>query len=270
MPSKPIGLYANIAAKRERISKGSGEKMRKPGSKGAPTADAFKQSAKTAKMAYGGSMDDAPPRTRYRPAPDAQSYDSDIDYKDSLSGGTSKYRPPIVSVPPTDRDAKNKRKEKIDTAMFTAALKAGDKDAAEKSFTRRATRSRSEGLRKVAKQFPNSAPKMRKQWSDEIGGGKPAPFKEGGMANKPDPLPRRYGANFAYKVPREGQTDMRNIPVGNDPSAPNSQMPGAKAYMDSVRKRSPDMLKKMIKEDLGTHKKPTLPKKSGGKVNSCW
>jgi len=43
------GLYANIAAKRERIKEGSGEKMRKPGSKGAPTAKAFKQSAKTAK-----------------------------------------------------------------------------------------------------------------------------------------------------------------------------------------------------------------------------
>jgi hypothetical protein len=45
----PVGLYANIHAKQERISKGSGEKMRKPGSKGAPTAEAFKQSAKTAK-----------------------------------------------------------------------------------------------------------------------------------------------------------------------------------------------------------------------------
>lgn len=43
------GLYANIHAKRERIAKGSGEKMRKPGSPGAPTADAFRQSAKTAK-----------------------------------------------------------------------------------------------------------------------------------------------------------------------------------------------------------------------------
>jgi hypothetical protein len=43
------GLYANIHAKRERIAKGSGEKMRKPGSKGAPTAAQFKQAAKTAK-----------------------------------------------------------------------------------------------------------------------------------------------------------------------------------------------------------------------------
>ena len=43
------GLYANIHAKRKRIKAGSGEKMRKPGSKGAPTAAAFKKSAKTVK-----------------------------------------------------------------------------------------------------------------------------------------------------------------------------------------------------------------------------
>jgi hypothetical protein len=43
------GLYANIHAKRKRIAAGSGEKMRKPGSKGAPTAENFRKSAKTAK-----------------------------------------------------------------------------------------------------------------------------------------------------------------------------------------------------------------------------
>ena len=43
------GLYANINAKRERIKAGSGETMRKVGSKGAPTDTAFKKSAKTAK-----------------------------------------------------------------------------------------------------------------------------------------------------------------------------------------------------------------------------
>jgi hypothetical protein len=43
------GLYANIHAKRERIKAGSGEKMRKPGAKGAPSAKDFRDSAKTAK-----------------------------------------------------------------------------------------------------------------------------------------------------------------------------------------------------------------------------
>jgi len=45
----PKGLYANINAKRARIASGSGEKMNKPRSKGAPTDAAFKASAKTAK-----------------------------------------------------------------------------------------------------------------------------------------------------------------------------------------------------------------------------
>ena len=44
-----VGLYANINAKRKRIAAGSGEKMRRVGSKGAPTAQAFVNSAKTAK-----------------------------------------------------------------------------------------------------------------------------------------------------------------------------------------------------------------------------
>jgi len=46
------GLYANIHAKRKRIEAGSGEKMRKPGTKGAPTAKAFKQAKKTVRKKY--------------------------------------------------------------------------------------------------------------------------------------------------------------------------------------------------------------------------
>lgn len=46
---KKPGLYANIHAKRARIKAGSGERMRKPGSKGAPTASSFRKSARTAK-----------------------------------------------------------------------------------------------------------------------------------------------------------------------------------------------------------------------------
>jgi hypothetical protein len=50
MAAKP-GLYANIHAKQARIAAGSGERMRKAGAKGAPTAKDFKESAKTAKPA---------------------------------------------------------------------------------------------------------------------------------------------------------------------------------------------------------------------------
>jgi hypothetical protein len=51
---KEGGLYANIHAKQQRIAEGSGEKMRKVGSKGAPTAEAFRESAKTVKKKEGG------------------------------------------------------------------------------------------------------------------------------------------------------------------------------------------------------------------------
>ena len=47
--AKQRGLYDNIHAKRKRIAAGSGEKMRRPGAKGAPTAANFKRAAKTAK-----------------------------------------------------------------------------------------------------------------------------------------------------------------------------------------------------------------------------
>ena len=45
------GLYANIAAKKRRIAAGSGEKMRKRGTKGAPTAANFRRAAQTARKA---------------------------------------------------------------------------------------------------------------------------------------------------------------------------------------------------------------------------
>ena len=51
-----VGLYDNIHAKRKRIAEGSGEKMRRPGSEGAPTAKDFRDSAKTAKLKKGGEV----------------------------------------------------------------------------------------------------------------------------------------------------------------------------------------------------------------------
>ena len=51
---KEGGLYENIHRKQQRIAEGSGEKMRRVGSKGAPTAEAFRESAKTVKKKEGG------------------------------------------------------------------------------------------------------------------------------------------------------------------------------------------------------------------------
>ncbi len=50
------GLYANIHAKKQRIAQGSGDKMRKVGSEGAPTSKNFKEAAKTAKVKHGGGV----------------------------------------------------------------------------------------------------------------------------------------------------------------------------------------------------------------------
>lgn len=58
MHAKP-GLYANIAAKRDRIAAGSGERMRKPGTEGAPSAGDFAAAAKTAKPAKPGLISGA-------------------------------------------------------------------------------------------------------------------------------------------------------------------------------------------------------------------
>ena len=55
MPGKKKGLYANIHAKRKRIKAGSGERMRSPGEKGAPSRQDFIDAAKTAKMNSGGA-----------------------------------------------------------------------------------------------------------------------------------------------------------------------------------------------------------------------
>jgi len=53
------GLYANIHRKQARIAAGSGEKMNKVGSKNAPTAKDFKESAKTAKKTRRDHIEDA-------------------------------------------------------------------------------------------------------------------------------------------------------------------------------------------------------------------
>ena len=59
MKAKPAGLYAAIHAKRERIKKGSGERMKKAGEEGRPTAKDFKESAKTAKKPRRQMISDA-------------------------------------------------------------------------------------------------------------------------------------------------------------------------------------------------------------------
>ena len=151
---------------------------------------------RAAKKAIGGYVQserdadddyDAPTRTRYRPAPDARHYESDIDYRDSLTGSSGKTRAPLPpSIKPNKADVVRKeklaKKNERDTKIMDAAYRSGNKDIAEKAFVRRHVRSRAEGLQANAKRFPYRASESRKKWSEEIGGGKPAPFKSGGKA----------------------------------------------------------------------------------------
>jgi len=147
------GLYANIHAKRERIAEGSGEKMRRVGSKGAPTAKAFKESAKTVKMSAGG------------------------------------------------------------------------------------------------------APNYLHPQADKL-------------------LARTY-MNAVHRMPREGQTDRREIYAINDPTAKRYPYDTDARREETIREKAdrPNQLKKFIKLSLGQHYKSNVPKKSGGAVkksNSSW
>jgi hypothetical protein len=106
---------------------------------------------------------------------------------------------------------------------------------------------------------------------------KTAKMSDGGLPDYPyrvpgrDPLASRIGSNQAFKVPRKGQTDMRNIPVGNDPSSRMSDDDYVQRTNAKERAQRPDFVKRSIKANLGKHPAPKLPKATGGKVKkSCW
>jgi hypothetical protein len=143
-----------------------------------------------AKKADGGSMDDAPPRTRYRPAPDARYYDSDIDYRDSLSGRgqedePEEQKPNRVVKAEKRRSESSSQKDKKLARMAAVAKGSGDDELAKQLKDRRWRMSYSDKLFKQAKDAPLGH-RVRKdaqeKWSESIGKGKPAPFKTGGKA----------------------------------------------------------------------------------------
>lgn len=150
---------------------------------------------RAAKKAIGGSMRDdddydAPARTRYRPAPDARHYDSDIDYYDSISrrGDDDEEvdKTPNRVVKADQRRLKQYHKAVGDLSKkFYAAKKSGDEESLKKVQDRWSRVSLGNKLVNTPKIFPTH-PKMienaRKEWSEKIGKGKPAPFKSGGKA----------------------------------------------------------------------------------------
>ena len=144
---------------------------------------------KSMKKANGGPIDDdydAPPRTRYRPAPDARSFDSDIDYYNATRG--SNDRDDDEETPPNRQekaemrrtaqkaDAQKKVAKKIDKAM-----KNKDEAGMKQALGRKERIIQNFFIRNKAKSDkPEVVEKARKEWSEKVGKGKPAPFKTGG------------------------------------------------------------------------------------------
>jgi hypothetical protein len=142
---------------------------------------------KSMKKANGGPIDDdydAPPRTRYRPAPDARSFDSDIDYYNATRGSNDRDddedKTPSRVVKAEDRRLKQYHKAVSNVAKKVRdAKKSGDDAAAKKASDRFSRVALSKKLQSYAK-MPAMADNARKEWSEKIGKGKPAPFKTGG------------------------------------------------------------------------------------------
>jgi hypothetical protein len=112
-------------------------------------------------------------------------YDSDVDYYQAIGrlkdeGGESQEAPRISSAV-LNKQKTMRRKNAASSAMSMAAKRAGDKDADKKVQDRWGRREISESLKSKAKM--SRAPQAegyRKEWSEKIGKGKPAPFKTGG------------------------------------------------------------------------------------------
>lgn len=153
---------------------------------------------RAAKKAYGGSVDDdnfdAPPRTKYRPAPDARNFDSDIDYyravgriKDDDDDGEEEDKTPNRVLKADDRRMKQYRKSVDKLAKkFTAAKKSGDEETLKKVQDRWGRVQRGNTLVRTPLNYPKNpsmVEKARKEWTETIGKGKPAPFKKGGKVN---------------------------------------------------------------------------------------
>jgi hypothetical protein len=114
-------------------------------------------------------------------------YDSDVDYYGAIGRlkeeGDESQEAPRISSAVLNKQKTMRRKNAADSAMSMAAKRAGDKDADKKIQDRWFRRDQSEKLKFKAK--TSKAPvaeSARKEWSEKIGKGKPAPFKTGGKA----------------------------------------------------------------------------------------
>jgi len=114
-------------------------------------------------------------------------YDSDVDYYSAIGRLKEEtndlQEAPRISSAVLNKQKTMRRKNAADSAMSMAAKRVGDKDADKKIQDRWSRRDQSEKLKFKAK--TSKAPvaeSARKEWSEKIGKGKPAPFKTGGKA----------------------------------------------------------------------------------------
>lgn len=147
---------------------------------------------RAAKKAYGGEVDWSDidePRPRRRPSTNPMHYDSDIDYYNAIHGTSDDDEPEEEDKTPSrvlkaQAHQKKKFSEKNNKSVqkYLEAKKTGDPEKIKKAESRWGRQSESERLRFYAKNIPSMAEKARKDWSEKIGKGKPAPFKSGGKA----------------------------------------------------------------------------------------
>jgi hypothetical protein len=114
-------------------------------------------------------------------------YDSDVDYYSAIGRlkdeDSESQEAPRISSAVLNKQKTMRRKNAADSAMSLAAKRAGDKDTDKKVQERWGRRSISESLKSKAKMSrAPQADSYRKEWSEKIGKGKPAPFKTGGKA----------------------------------------------------------------------------------------
>jgi hypothetical protein len=165
------------------------------------------------------------------------------DFGKNRGYGQGRYMGDSVEINDELVEAENVTTGKVKKIADKEALKIADKEVGkhEKSMHDK----QSDLLKKESDQrFIDAVTKV-------IYGGKGVMVDEDTLAEK-DELRDRIGTNIVNKKPREGQTDLRNIPAGNRPDGKNK-------FSQSERDSQPTRLKNSIKASLGKHSKPNLP-----------
>ena len=213
------GLYANINAKRERIADGSKERMRKAGSKGAPTEEAFKKSARTAK-AHGGLT----------------SLDGEMQTQEKVSGRVAKAYGGNLSGLEMNKGGRAKRagggyNGPDPAASAESAARMAEQERLEREFMDRMDRQEKAPPRPMPKPPAKRMPAPPYQMPDRVPSGD---YKKGGRAERKSGGRTKGKTNINIviatgKGQQDGQPDMppmpgpQGVPVQMPPPPPPPQ-----------------------------------------------